>query len=142
MPHIELRALTDDHRDAAYDAVRASTSSWPRGVFDDRSSFDTWIDRSDVEAYTISQDDRVAGLAAAMDIDGDREILLAVAPDADDDAPTEALRQLTMREAERPLYACVSTDDEPAHDMLARIGFVEHERDGADVVYVLPPTLE
>lgn len=142
MPHIELRPLTDDDRDAAFDAVRDSTSAWPRGVFDGRASFDAWVERSDVEVFSISQDDRVTGVAAAMDVDGDREILLAVSPEADDTAPTEALRQLTVREAERPLYACVSADDEPAHDMLARIGFVEHEHDGADVVYVLPPTLE
>lgn len=142
MPHIELRALTDDDRDAAYDAVRASSSAWPRGVFDDRGSFDEWVDRSDVEVYAIAQDDEVTGLAAAMDVDGDREILLAVAPDAEAEVPTEALRQLTVHEAERPLYACVAADDRPAHDVLARIGFVEHERDGADVVYVLPPTLE
>ncbi|MFF7682509.1 hypothetical protein ACFZA2_07075 [Microbacterium sp. NPDC007973] len=142
MPHIELRALTDDHRDAAFDAVSASRSSWPRGVFEGRASFDAWVDRPDVEVYTVSEDGRLSGVAAAMDVDGDREILLAVTPDAGDEAPTEALRQLTVREAERPLYACVSVDDEPAHDMLARIGFVEHERDGADVVYVLPPTLE
>lgn len=142
MSPIELHPLSDDERDAAYDAVRASSSAWPRGVFDDRDSFETWVRRSDVTVYTIAQGGRVAGIGAAMDVDGDREILLAVAPDADADAPTEALRQLTVREAERPLYACVSADDRPAHEMLARIGFVEHERDGADVVYVLPPTLE
>lgn len=142
MPHIELRALTDDDRDAAYEAVRSSHSAWPRGVFADRASFDGWIDRPDVEAYTIAQDGRIAGVAAAMDVEADREILLAVAPDADSEAPTEALRHLTVHEAERPLYACVAADDQPALDMLARIGFVEHARDGVDVVYVLPPTLE
>ncbi|KEP75544.1 hypothetical protein HR12_26860 [Microbacterium sp. SUBG005] len=142
MPHIELRTLTADDRDAAYDAVRASGSAWPRGVFDDRGSFDEWVDRSDVDVYAIARDDEVIGLAAAMDVDGDREILLAVAPDAEAEVPTEALRQLTVHEAERPLYACVAADDRPAHDVLARIGFVEHRRDGADVVYVLPPTLE
>lgn len=84
----------------------------------------------------------MVGLAAAMTVDGDREIFLAVAPDASGDASTEALRLLTAREAERPLYACVAASDEPSHDVLARIGFVEHQRDGDDVVYVLPPTLE
>ncbi len=142
MSPIDLRPLSDGDRDAAYDAVRASSSAWPRGVFDDRASFETWVQRPDVRVYSISQGDRVAGVGAAMDVDGDREILLAIAPDADAEVPTEALRQLTVHETERPLYACVSADDRPAHDMLARIGFVEHERDGADVVYVLPPTLE
>jgi hypothetical protein len=60
----------------------------------------------------------------------------------DDDATTtEALRQLVAREADRPLYVHVAGDHD-AHDELARLGFVEHGRDGDDVVYVLPPTLE
>jgi len=84
----------------------------------------------------------VVGIAAALDVDGDREILLAVAPDTEGDTSTEALRLLTAREADRPLYACVAASDDPSHDVLARIGFVEHRRDGGDVVYVLPPTLE
>ncbi|MEV7827003.1 GNAT family N-acetyltransferase [Microbacterium enclense] len=142
MPHIELRDLHDDDRDAAFSAARASGSAWPRAAFDDRSSFDAWTARADVVAQAIVEDAGVVGVAAAMDVEGDREILLAVSPDADDDAPTEALRLLTAHEAERPLYACVAASDHPAHDVLARIGFVEHTRDGADVVYVLPPTLE
>lgn len=142
MPPIELRDLTDDDRDAAYAAMRASASSWPRAQLDDRSAFDAWVSRPDVSVHVIVEDGGITGLAGSMDVDGDREILLAVAPDADPDVPTEALRQLTVREAERPLYACVSADDEPSLDMLARLGFVEHGRDAADVVYVLPPTLE
>lgn len=142
MPHIELRALQDDDRDAAFSAARVSGSAWPRGAFDDRGSFDAWIDRDDVVAHSIVEDAAVVGVAAAMDVAGDREILLAVSPDADAEAPTEALRLLTVNEAERPLYACIAASDEPSHDVLARIGFVEHRRDGDDVVYVLPPTLE
>ncbi|WP_295825901.1 GNAT family N-acetyltransferase [uncultured Microbacterium sp.] len=142
MPHIELRALTDDDRDAAFHAVTASTSAWPRAAFDDRAAFDSWSDGATVDAHVIVEDDSVVGLAAALDVDGEREILLAVSPSAHEEAPTEALRLLTSHEAERPLYACVSVDDQPSHAVLARIGFVEHERDGDDVVYVLPPTLE
>jgi hypothetical protein len=142
MPHIGLRRLHDDDRDAAFSAVRISGSAWPRGAFDDRPSFDAWAERDDVVAYTIVEDAAVVGVAAAMDVDGDREILLAVSPDADADASTQALRLLTVREADRPLYACTAASDEPSHDFLARIGFVEHRRDGDDVVYVLPPTLE
>ena len=142
MPHIELRELHDDDRDAAFSAIHASASAWQRAAFDDRTSFDAWTDRADVAALVIVRDASVIGLAAAMDVEGDREILLAVAPGADSDASTEALRLLTAREADRPLYACVAASDEPSHDVLARIGFVEQQRDGDDVVYVLPPTLE
>lgn len=142
MPHIELRDLRDEDRDAAFSAARASTSAWPRAVFDDHRSFEDWTSRSDVATHVIVQDAVVVGVAAAMDVDGDREIVLAVSPDADAEASTQALRLLTAREGERPLYACVGVSDQPSHDVLAGIGFVEHRRDGADVVYVLPPTLE
>lgn len=136
MPHIELRDLAPDTTDAAFQAVRSSSSAWSR------ARFDAWLADDAVSAHAIVQDDSVVGVAAAMDVDGDREVLLAVRPDADPEAPTEALRMVTVHEAERPLYACVAADDEPSHDVLARLGFVEHGRDGADVVYVLPPTLE
>lgn len=139
---MELRDLHDDDRDAAFSAVRASGSAWTRAAFDDRPAFDAWTGRADVAALAIVQDAAVVGLAAALDVDGDREILLAVAPDATGDVSTEALRLLTAREGERPLYACVAASDEPSRDVLARIGFVEHRRDGDDVVWVLPPTLE
>ncbi len=142
MPHIGLRALVDDDRDAAFSAARASASSWPRAVFGDRASFDAWSVRADVVTRAIVEGGTVVGVAAAMDVDGDREILLAVTPAAGEDASTEALRLLTAQEAERPLYACVASDDEPSRAVLARIGFVEDRRDGDDVVYVLPPTLE
>ncbi|MDQ1172304.1 hypothetical protein QE430_000611 [Microbacterium testaceum] len=142
MPHIELRDLAPDTTDAAFEAVRSSSSAWSRARFDDRAAFDAWLADDAVSAHAIVQDDGVVGVAAAMDVDGDREVLLAVSPDADPEAPTEALRMITVHEAERPLYACVAADDEPSHDVLARLGFVEHGRDGADVVYVLPPTLE
>jgi RimJ/RimL family protein N-acetyltransferase len=142
MPHIELRDLRQDDRDAAFQAVSASTSAWPRATFHDVEAFGAWVADEKVDAHVIIEDDVVVGVAAAADIDGDREILLAVSPDAHGDAPTEALRLLTSNEAERPLYACVSAADEPSHAVLARIGFVEHGRDGDDVVYVLPPTLE
>lgn len=142
MPHIGLRELNDDDRDAAFSAARASGSAWPRSVFDDRGSFDDWSARGDVAAHAITEDETVVGIAAAMDVRGDREILLAVSPDAAADAPTQALQLLTALEAERPLYACVAVVDAPSRDVLARIGFVEHQHDGEDVVYVLPPTLE
>lgn len=142
MPHIELRDLRHDDRDAAFQAVSTSTSAWPRAAFGDGDAFDAWVADDMVDAHVIVEDDAVVGVAAAVDIDGDREILLAVSPSAHADAATEALRLLTSLEAERPLYACVSADDEPSHAVLARIGFVEHGRDGDDVVYVLPPTLE
>lgn len=142
MAHIELRPLTDADRDAAFQAVHDSRSAWPNAVGGDRPAFDGWVDRDDVDAQVIVQDDDVVGVAAAMDRGGDREILLALVPGIGDEAPSEALRLLTAQEAERPLYACVAADDDPSHDLLARIGFVEHERDGDDVVYVLPPTLE
>ncbi|MEX8034158.1 GNAT family N-acetyltransferase [Microbacterium sp. 20-116] len=142
MPHIELRDLRNHDRDAAFQAVSASTSAWPRAAFADREAFDAWAADDKVDAHVVVEDGSVVGVAAALDVDGDREILLAVSPSAHGDAPTEAVRLLTAREAERPLYACVSADDEPSHAVLARIGFVEHGRDGDDVVYVLPPTLE
>jgi len=142
MPHIELRDLRNDDREAAFEAVSASASTWPRATFDDREAFDRWTDDETVDARVIVEDDVVVGVAAALDVHDDREILLAVSPSAHEDAPTEALRLLTSHEAERPLYACVSAADEPSHAVLARIGFVEHVRDGDDVVYVLPPTLE
>ncbi|MCJ1709083.1 hypothetical protein [Microbacterium sp. VKM Ac-2923] len=142
MPHIELRDLRDEDRDAAFSASRAGDSAWPRTVFHDRRSFDDWTDQGDVVAHAIVQDGVVIGVAAAMEVDDDREIMLAVSPDADAEASTNALRLLTTREAERPLYACIAGSDQPSHDVLARIGFVEHRRDGGDVVYVLPPTLE
>ncbi|MDQ1123913.1 GNAT family N-acetyltransferase [Microbacterium trichothecenolyticum] len=142
MAHIDLRDLTTDDRDAAYTAFRASASSWPHVGLDDRAAFDAWADVHGDDVRAVAEDGLVVGVAAVLDVAGDREILIAVSPDAGDDAATEALRLLTVHEAERPLYACISPDDDPSHAMLARIGFVEHGRDGADIVYVLPPTLE
>jgi len=142
MAHIELHDLTDDDRDAAYAAVRDSASSWPRAALGDRATFDAWVTEERVTARTVSADDAVVGLAATLDVDGDREVLLAIAPDAAGDAATEALRLLTVLEPERPLYACVAADDDPSHAVLAGLGFVEHTRDDDDIVYVLPPTLE
>lgn len=142
MTRIELRDLRDDDRDAAYSALRASASTWPRGQVEDRAAFDAWVDADRVTARTIVDGDEVVGLAATLDVDGDREALLAVSPDTSRESATEALRLLTLAEPERPLYACVAADDDPSHDTLARLGFVEHGRDGADIVYVLPPTLE
>jgi len=142
MSHFALQELKNDDRDAAFAATRASTSSWPRGVFEDRQAFDRWVGTEGVVVHTIVQDAVIVGVAAAMDREGDREILLAVTPEAGDDAATEALRLLTTHEPERPLYACVAAEDEPSHAMLARIGFVEDRRHADDVVYVLPPTLE
>ena len=72
MPHIALRALENDDRDAAFSAARASGSAWPRGTFADRLSFDAWADRDDVAAHTIVEDASVVGVAAAMDVEGDR----------------------------------------------------------------------
>jgi len=141
MARIDLRELNDDDRDAAFAAVRDSASSWPRATLDDRAAFDAWVDQDRVTVRTVAADDAVVGLAAALDVDGDREILLAVSPDAAEVA-TEALRLLTVLEPERPLYACVAADDDPSHAVLARLGFVEHTRDDDDIVYVLPPTLE
>lgn len=142
MTLIELRDLRDDDRDAAYAAVRASASSWPRGAFADRGAFDEWVDGDLVTARAIVDGDEVVGLAATLDVDGDREALLAVSPRTTRESATEALRLLTALEPERPLYACVAADDDPFHAALAHLGFVEHKRDGADIVYVLPPTLE
>lgn len=142
MTRIELRDLRDDDRDAAYAAVRASASTWPRGQVDDRAAFDAWVDADRVTARSIVDGDEVVGLAATLDVDGDREALLAVSPDTSRKSATEALRLLTLAEPERPLYACVAASDDPSHAALARLGFVEHGRDGADIVYVLPPTLE
>lgn len=142
MTRIELRDFRDDDRDAAYAAVRASASSWPRGAFADRGAFDEWVDGDLVTARAIVDGDEVVGLAATLDVDGDREALLAVSPRTTRESATEALRLLTALEPERPLYACVAADDDPFHAALAHLGFVEHERDGADIIYVLPPTLE
>jgi len=100
------------------------------------------VDADRVTARTIVDGDEVAGLAVTLDVDGEREALLAVSPETSRESATEALRLLTLAEPERPLYACVAADDDPSHDTLARLGFVEHGRDGADIVYVLPPTLE
>lgn len=142
MTRIELRDLRDDDRDAAYAAVRSSASSWPRGSFADRGAFDEWVDGELVTARAIVDGDEVVGLAATLDVDGDREALLAMTPRTTRESATEALRLLAALEPERPLYACVAADDDPFHAALAHLGFVEHERDGADIVYVLPPTLE
>lgn len=142
MAHIELRDLTTDDQDAAYAAYHVSASSWPHVVLDDREAFDAWAHARGDDVQAIVEDGVVVGVAAVIDVAGDREILLAVSPDAGDDAATEALRLLTAREAERPLYACIAAEDDPSHAVLARIGFVEHGRDGDDIVYVLPPTLE
>ena len=142
MTRIELRDLRDDDRDAAYAAVRASASSWPRGAVADRAAFDAWVDRPQVTARAIVDGDEVVGLAATLDVDGDREALLAVSPGMSSETATEALHLLTVLEPERPLYACVAADDDPSHAALAHLGFVEHERVGDDIVYVLPPTLE
>ena len=142
MTRTQLRDLRDDDRDAAYAALRASASTWPRGRIADRAAFDAWVDATGVTARAIVEDDEVVGVAATLDVDGDREALLALTPDTSRESATEALRLLTIAESERPLYACVAADDDPSHDTLARLGFVEDRRDGADIVYVLPPTLE
>lgn len=142
MTRIELRDLRDQDRDAAYAALRESASAWPRAAVADRAAFDAWIDADTTVARAIVAADAVIGVAATLDIDGDREALIAVTRDAPREAAGEALRLLTGREPERPLYACVAADDDPSHEMLAGLGFVEHARDGDDLVYVLPPTLE
>lgn len=142
MTRIDLRALNDDDRDAAFAAVRDSASSWPRAALDDRKTFDAWVDGEGVTARSVIADGAVVGLAASLDVDGDREILLAVTPYAASDVATEALRLLTVLEPERPLYACLAADDDPSRAVLAGLGFVEHTRDDDDIVYVLPPTLE
>ena len=142
MTRIELRDLRDDDRDAAFAALQASASTWPRGQVTDRAAFDAWVDADRVTARTIVNGDDIVGLAATLDVDGEREALLALSPETPRESATEALRLLTLAEPERPLYACVAADDDPPHDTLAGLGFVEHGRDGADIVYVLPPTLE
>ncbi|KTS62326.1 MULTISPECIES: GNAT family N-acetyltransferase [Microbacterium] len=142
MAHIDLRELTDDDRDAAFAAVRDSASSWPRATIENREAFDAWVAEDRVAARAVVADGAIVGLAATLDVDDDREILLAVTPDAVEGVATEALRLLTVLEPERPLYACLAADDDPSHAVLAGLGFVEDSRDGDDIVYVLPPTLE
>ncbi|MDQ1074948.1 MULTISPECIES: GNAT family N-acetyltransferase [Microbacterium] len=142
MAHIDLRELTDDDRDAAFAAVRDSASSWPRATIENREAFDAWVAEDRVAARAVVVDGAIVGLAATLDVDDDREILLAVTPDAVEGVATEALRLLTVLEPERPLYACLAADDDPSHAVLAGLGFVEDSRDGDDIVYVLPPTLE
>ncbi|KTS06374.1 GNAT family N-acetyltransferase [Microbacterium testaceum] len=142
MAHIDLRELTDDDRDAAFDAVRDSASSWPRATIENREAFDAWVAEDRVAARAVVADGAIVGLAATLDVDDDREILLAVTPGAVEGVATEALRLLTVLEPERPLYACLAADDDPSHAVLAGLGFVEDSRDGDDIVYVLPPTLE
>lgn len=142
MAHIDLRELTADDRDAAFAAVRDSASSWPRVTIENREAFDAWVAEDRVAARAVVADGAIVGLAATLDVDDDREILLAVTPDAVEGVATEALRLLTVLEPERPLYACLAADDDPSHAVLAGLGFVEDSRDGDDIVYVLPPTLE
>lgn len=142
MAHIDLRDLTDDDQDAAFAAVRDSASSWSRATVETREAFEAWIAEDGVSTRAVVVDHVIVGLAATLDVDGDREILLAVAPEATDGVATEALRLLTVLEPERPLYACLAADDDPSHAVLAGLGFVEDSRDGNDIVYVLPPTLE
>ncbi|MDF2921071.1 MAG: transcriptional regulator [Microbacterium sp.] len=142
MAHIDLRELTADDRDAAFAAVRDSASSWPRATIENREAFDAWVAEDRVAARAVVADGAIVGLAATLDVDDDREILLAVTPDAVEGVATEALRLLTVLEPERPLYACLAADDDPSHAVLAGLGFVEDSRDGDDIVYVLPPTLE
>ncbi|MFV9423875.1 GNAT family N-acetyltransferase [Microbacterium sp. S1037] len=142
MAHIDLRELTDDDRDAAFAAVRDSASSWPRATIENREAFDAWVAEDRVAARAVVADGAIVGLAATLDVDDDREILLAVTPGAVEGVATEALRLLTVLEPERPLYACLAADDDPSHAVLAGLGFVEDSRDGDDIVYVLPPTLE
>ncbi|KTS06910.1 GNAT family N-acetyltransferase [Microbacterium testaceum] len=142
MAHIDLRELTADDRDTAFAAVRDSASSWPRATIENREAFDAWVAEDRVAARAVVADGAIVGLAATLDVDDDREILLAVTPDAVEGVATEALRLLTVLEPERPLYACLAADDDPSHAVLAGLGFVEDSRDGDDIVYVLPPTLE
>jgi len=146
MAPIELRDLTDADRDGAHRAARASTSGWPRGDVDDRSAFDAWLADQDADPATtvraVVDGGTVVGIAAGFDTDGDREVALALVPGSGTDAATDALRLLTALEPERPLYACVPTDDDPSHAMLASVGFVESRRTDDEIVYVLPPTLE
>jgi hypothetical protein len=142
MAHIDLRELTDDDRDAAFAAVRDSASSWSRATIENREAFDAWVAEDRVAARAVVADGAIVGLAATLDVDDDREILLAVTPGAVEGVATEALRLLTVLEPERPLYACLAADDDPSHAVLAGLGFVEDSRDGDDIVYVLPPTLE
>ncbi|MDF2046558.1 GNAT family N-acetyltransferase [Microbacterium sp. Kw_RZR3] len=142
MAHIDLRELTADDRDAAFAAVRDSASSWPRATIENREAFDAWVAEDRVAARAVVADGAIVGVAATLDVDDDREILLAVTPDAVEGVATEALRLLTVLEPERPLYACLAADDDPSHAVLAGLGFVEDSRDGDDIVYVLPPTLE
>ncbi|MFF0910723.1 hypothetical protein ACFWZW_08570 [Microbacterium enclense] len=146
MPRIELRDVTDEDRDAAFPLLQDGSPTWRRAAFAERSAFAAWIDEQltddavMLQAVVVDGDPR--GLSAVLPVDDDREIVFALLPGTDAAVTGEVVRQLTAREATRPLYACVSVQDDPAHDVLAGIGFVESERDGDEIVYVLPPTLE
>lgn len=146
MPRIELRDVTDEDRDASFPLLQDGSPTWRRAEFAERAEFDAWIDEQldggDTTVQAVVVDGTPHGLAAVLTVDDDREIVFALVPGTDASVTGEAVRQLTSREPTRPLYACVSVDDDPVHDVLAGIGFVETERDGGEIVYVLPPTLE
>lgn len=144
MTRIELRDPTDADRDAVFALLRDGAATWPRDRFTDRSSFDAWLAEqiADADVQTVADDTGARGLVAVRTVNGDREIVFAMPSGPDEAVTTEALRQMASREPVRPLYARVSAGDDPSHDVLAGVGFVESSRDGDEIVYVLPPTLE
>jgi len=146
MPRIELRDPTHVDRDAAYPLLRDGSSTWRRARFADRAEFDAWLDeqkdRDDVTLHAVVVGGEARGLAAALEVDGEREIVFALTAGVDGESTAEALRLITSREPVRPLYACVAAADDPSHEVLAGIGFVEWKRGDDEIVYVLPPTLE
>jgi L-amino acid N-acyltransferase YncA len=84
----------------------------------------------------------IVGWAAAVTVDGERQITYGFhAADHDEALGSELLAHLVAQEPERPLYARIPPEDAASAAVLARVGFTELSRD-AEVVYVLPPTLE
>lgn len=153
--------LEDDDLDAIFEMMRDPASvraaAFTAADPDDRAAFDAWVARQraapGVQYHVITENGGFAGTIAAFTIDGDREVSYWIARHAwGRGVATEALRLLVAREAERPLYARVATENAASRAVLAKVGFTEVSRDVdfapgvgrevEEIVMTLVPTLE
>ncbi len=160
MPHVELRPLHDDDRDAMYEMVIRDTDATaaPGTAADrtlDRSVFDASvaaeIASDDVDLFAVTENGAFVGTAVAFTFEDDREVGFWIArPARGRGVATEALRMLVSREPIRPLYARVAADNAAAIAVLQRIGFAEVSREAAapaahesgELLYALLPVLD
>jgi RimJ/RimL family protein N-acetyltransferase len=121
--HIDLREPADDDAEAIAEVHEGMLP--PTGA-------------TDVVRRVITEAGGFAGAAVVYSLAGERTLSYAVARNARGrGVGGEALRLLAAAEPDRPLFALVDSDDPPAEDLLARLGFTE-----LDGRLVLPPTLE